>query len=269
MTIRHRSRLLVTTLATVAVLGSDARAQEEASKLSNAKLIERAETRSSTRDYRGALADYNEHIKRNPKDSEALHERGVVRFMLGDFEGSVSDFDAYLKKHSRRAPHHWQRGLSLYCAGRYAEGRKQFEDHQKVNSNDVENAVWHYICVAREKNLAEAKKKLIPIKGDTRVPMAEIHRLFAGKGTKEDVLAAADKDATGEALRSQRCYAHLYLALYEEAAGNEKVAATHYAKAGKEFFVPHYMGETARVLYEARSNPRIGSPLQKKTTTQP
>ena len=78
-------------------------------------------------------------------------------------------------------PYHWQRGLVHYYAGKYKAGRKQFEVHQTVNTQDVENAVWHYLCVAKTDGVAEAEKHFIKITSDRRVPLKQIHALFAGK----------------------------------------------------------------------------------------
>jgi hypothetical protein len=75
-------------------------------------------------------------------------------------------------------PHHWQRGLCYYYAEEYEKGKAQFERHQTVNSQDVENAVWHFLCAVRAPggNLAAAQKELIPIEGDGRIPIAAARR---------------------------------------------------------------------------------------------
>jgi lipoprotein NlpI len=180
-----------------------------------------------------------------------LHYRGVARFMLGDFEGSVADFEAFLDAYPERRASHWQLGIALYCKGDYEAGRRQFEEHQKVNSRDVENAAWHYLCVARLRDPEEARKHLIPIEGDPRVPMPEIHRLYADTGSAEDILAACKAgEPAPEELRDRLGYAHLYIGLYEEVQGRKDPALAHLKLAAEDFFVPHYMGRTARVYYQ-------------------
>ena len=150
-------------------------------------------------------------------------------------------------------PNHWQRGISLYYAGEYERGRKQFELHQTVNSNDVENAVWHFLCVARANGLDNARAALIPIKGDARVPMAEVHTLFAGKAKPEDVLKAAGLGGPPTLrLNRQLFYAHLYLGLYFEALGDDQKAREHIAQAAGPYQTGDYMGDVARVHLELR-----------------
>jgi lipoprotein NlpI len=184
-------------------------------------------------------------------DSDALFREGVQAFYDAKPKESVAAFDKLIALEPRVKPQLWQRGLSLYLAGDYKGGREQFEVHQTVNSNDVENAAWHFICVARAENLDAAKKALIPISGDTRVPMKEVHDLFAGQGTIEDVLKAAET-GEGEALRNHRCYAHLYLGLYFEALGDEPKAREHMLKAAKDYSMDHYMGKSAQVHVKVR-----------------
>src|SRR5204863_2991600 len=117
-----------------------------------------------------------------------------------------------------RAAQHWQRGISCYYAGRYDDGRKQFELHQTVNPNDVENAAWHFLSVARSAGLAKARASLLPVSGDSRVPMTQIYALFAGKAKADDVLAAAQGGYASPAkLNRHLFYSHLYVGLYYEA----------------------------------------------------
>ena len=173
------------------------------------------------------------------------NRRGEEHFRAGRIAESIADFDKAIELEPRIAPHHWQRGISLYYANRFADGRKQFELHQTVNPSDVENAVWHFLCVARMEGVEKARAVLIPIPEDTRVPMMQIHALFAGKGTADDVLKPArGKDAI--------FYAHLYLGLYYEVAGDAVSSKKHIQLAAHEYAVDHYMGDVARVHEKLR-----------------
>ena len=99
--------------------------------------------------------------------------------MLGRVKESVADFDKFLEARPDQRPQHWQRGIALYYAGQFEDGAKQFEIHKTVNANDVENAAWHFLCVARWKGVEAARAGLIPIEGDGRVPMMTVHKMFA------------------------------------------------------------------------------------------
>lgn len=179
------------------------------------------------------------------KSPEAWMEQGVTAFFEARIAESVAAFDEVAKAAPQAKPRLWQRGLALYYAERFQEGREQFEIHQTVNAHDVENAAWHFLCVARLEGVETARKHLIPIRGDSRVPMSQVHELFAGKGSVEAVLEAAGAGEESERRRNHLCYAHLYLGLYFEALGDEAKAREHILKAAKDYEMDHYMGKTA------------------------
>lgn len=181
----------------------------------------------------------------SPKTPDQWMEEGVEAFFEARIDDSAKAFDEVVKAVPQAKPQLWQRGLTLYYAKRYQDGREQFEVHQTANSNDVENAAWHFICVARLDGVDAARKALIPIEGDTRVPMKQVHDLFAGKGSVEAVLAAAGEGDDSPRRRNHLCYAHLYLGLYFEALNQEAKAKEHILKAATDYEMDHYMGKTA------------------------
>ena len=186
-----------------------------------------------------------------PKDPNALMKEGIIAFMEARIPESVKAFDAVVELAPEAKPQLWQRGLALYYAGKYQEGIDQFETHQTANTQDVENAAWHFLCVAKLKGVEEARKGLIDITGDTRIPMKEVQQLYAGKATPEAVLAAAEVGSDNEK-KNQLCFAHLYLGLYYEATGDDAKAEVHMRKAAVDYAMKHYMGEVARVHMKVR-----------------
>lgn len=198
-----------------------------------------------------AVQRLDKTIAEHTNSAAAYHERGVLNFQLGRMSESVRDFDRVIELMPDRKPEYWQRGISLYYAGRFDEGRKQFELHRTVNPEDVENATWHYLCVAKLEGVAAARKSLIPIHRDGRIPMMKILELFAGRATEAEVLqdAAAGNPASDE-LRSRLFYAHLYLGLYAAAAGDTPAEREHIRKAAVDYSEEHYMGDVARVHWE-------------------
>ena len=179
------------------------------------------------------------------KTPDQWMETGVDAFFNARIEDSAIAFDKVIEAVPQANPQLWQRGLTLYYAKRYQDGREQFETHQTANSNDVENAAWHFLCVARLEGVDAARKALIPIEGDTRVPMKQVHALFAGTGSVEAVLTAAGEGDDSPRRRNHLCYAHLYLGLYFEALGDDAKAKDHILKAATDYEMDHYMGKTA------------------------
>ena len=219
-----------------------------------AEYLKRGRQRYGKRDFSGAVKDFGECLRLDPRNTEALDSRGNAHFMLAEFEKSVADFDGYLKLVPKDANGHWRRGISLYYAGKYEAGKKQFEGYEKVDTNDVENAVWHFLCAARKDGTRAARAGLLKIGKDGRTPMMQVYEMFAGKQKPADVLKAANAGKlTDEQRRPQLFYAHLYLGLYYDATGERKKAIEHLALAANKYRIGHYMGEVARVHHELLS----------------
>lgn len=198
--------------------------------------------------HRQAIADYDAVLKLSPKAVEVYNRRGSEHFKLGHIEASIADFDRAIELNPGQEPYHWQRGISYYYAGLFEKGRAQFQSHQQVNANDVENAVWHFLCGSRLEGVKQARQSLLNIEGDRRVPMMEIYRLFRGEGTIDEVMRAArGGDSVPEVRNRQLFYAHLYLGLYHEALGDETEARRNLVLAADRYPVNHYMGDVARV----------------------
>jgi lipoprotein NlpI len=202
----------------------------------------RAAIRDSRREYDAALRDLSEALRIDPRQADARQMRGTIHFKMSRFKESVQDFDAFLALAPDRRPFHWQRGISLYYAGEFDKGRQQFELHQTVNGNDVENAVWHFLCVARAHDIQTARERVLKLGRDSRVPMTEIYALYSGSGSPEQVMRAASASRSDDAL----FYGHLYLALYFDATKDLARAREEIRKA-VSLNRSHYMGDVARV----------------------
>jgi lipoprotein NlpI len=172
-----------------------------------------------------------------------MMNRAVTDFENGRFAESAAEFDSLAKAVPDQAPYLWQRGIALYYAGRYDDCRRQFESHRSVNPDDVENAAWHFLCVARGESPAKAKAALLPVGLDPRVPMRQVYEMFRGTLTPEQVLSAAGSQPDAQ------FYAHLYVGLYFEAMGMKDRALEHITIAAADRFERYggYMHMVARV----------------------
>ena len=176
-------------------------------------------------------------------DPSALLDGAVADFERGQIDQSVAKFNQLIAVAPRAMPQLWQRGIALYYAGRYDDCRKQFEAHRTVNPDDVENAAWHYLCVARAESPARAKAALLPVGPDARVPMKQVYELFKGAMTPEQVMTAGGASLSGQ------FYANLYLGLYYEATGDANRARAALEAAANDRFRSSggYMHMVARV----------------------
>jgi lipoprotein NlpI len=184
------------------------------------------------------------------EDAAGLVTRGVQKFRDNDIAGSLADFDRAAQLDPKLAPQLWQRGIADYYAGKYREGRQQFELHQRVNPNDVENAAWHFLCVVHLDGLEAAQKSLLKVDKtrDTRVPMPEIYDMLTGQGSPDYVLNAAARAGTPQAAM----YANLYVGLFYEAIGDKGPAKPYIRKAAAARGPSSFMRDVAKVHLRQR-----------------
>ncbi len=175
--------------------------------------------------------------------AESALARATAHFQAGRVVESAAEFDNVVKLAPEYAPQLWQRGIALYYAGRNRDCRAQFESHRTVNPDDVENAAWHFLCVARAESAERARAALLPVGPDSRVPMREVYEMFRGTIGPEKVLAAAGTSA------SSAFYAQLYVGLYFEAIGRKADALAHIKAAAADRYASAggYMNRVARV----------------------
>ena len=150
--------------------------------------------------------------------ASVLTRRGMAKFTQGDVDGSIADFDAVIAAAPGRAPYMWQRGLSLYYAERLQEGSAQFRRDVAVNPNDTEEAVWAFLCEARDKDIGfeKAREDLLVVGRDPRAYMRAAYALFAGTGDENALRAVAANGGAAEDF-----YSWLYVGLYREAKGDD------------------------------------------------
>jgi lipoprotein NlpI len=163
-------------------------------------------------------------------EADAAFDQALKDFVAGRIVESVAGFDRVVALVPSAAPQLWQRGIALYYAGRYADCRKQFELHRTVNPNDVENPVWHFLCVSHQESPQKAREALLPVGKDGRRPMPQIYEMFRGTLTPQAVLTAGGSD-----LESQ-FYAEAYVGLYYEGTGNAGEGCAHLRIAASEKF---------------------------------
>src|SRR5207247_8770448 len=94
--------------------------------------------------------------------------------------------------------------------------------------NDVVNALWRGLYMARESGVDKARSDMLKIGKDPRVPLMQVYDLYLGQGKPEDVLEAVRQGQPNDSERKSRLfYAHLYLGLYAEVIGDKKKALEH------------------------------------------
>ncbi len=102
--------------------------------------------------------------------------------------------------------------------------------------------------MARENSVEKARKSMLKIAGDKRVPMREIYELYRGKGTVEAVMNAAETGyPNADELNDRLFYAHLYVGLYQDVSGEVEAALGNVARAAENFPIAHFMWDVAPI----------------------
>jgi lipoprotein NlpI len=182
---------------------------------------------------------------RSPSD---VVRYGDALLRAGKTKEAIDQFENYLRLRPESRAYLWQYGIALFFEGRYGDGRRLFEAHRKVNPNDVENAAWHFLCIAKDAGLDEARAEVLPAPGDPRPPMEEILERLAG-GDSQSIEDAINAVPVGPRRVSAEVYGHLYLALIADAEGDD-LAAQNWIQQAARTPLTHYMADIARVYAE-------------------
>lgn len=212
-----------------------------------AELVGKSRSASAQGEYQQAADLLTKAVALDDKNADLHRALGQAHFKNGDVDASIKDFDRVAELSPSLEKTLWERGISHYYAGKFDDGAKQFELYQTYHDADVENAAWRYLCVARSADIEKARASILPIEGDRRIPMMKIYAMYQGKATPDDVMATAKAGEPSEAELDQRLfYAHLYIGLIHEVAGEPDLARKHIAAAVKHP-IGHYMHDVARV----------------------
>ena len=197
--------------------------------------IKRAQLMDLVGNNQRAAADYTSaltYVGTDPKFADIYQMRGCAFFKLGNLRAAVGDWATFLRMKPEKEAEHWQIGVAYALLGSHEEARKQLEWHWTVNSGDMEVAFWHYLSVARMEGVDQARAALREIDGEERVPMNKLYELYQGKATEGDVwLAVAEGNPDAAEQTRRKFFAHLYLGLRKQAAGQLTAAKAEIRKA--------------------------------------
>ena len=236
-------------LALLMILTCVANAQESGVQEQNTETIEKTIREISIEmrqgNYAKAKTAAQGLLKSEPRVEVKLFVANTL-LRCGESKTALKLFDQYVEAKPSSEPYLWQRGIAQYFAGDFEAGVKQFEVHREVNPNDVENAAWHFLCLARHESPEEAQKLLLPAPGDPRPPMAEVLEMLR---TGDKSLVEKRIEEFGEGSRSRgsaEFYGWFYLGLYEDALG-KRASAAEWLKKSASVAPRNYMGDVARV----------------------
>ncbi len=104
-------------------------------------LAERAFQRFQRNDLKGALADYDEVIRLEPKDEENYINRGLVKERMKDLQGALSDFSKAIALNDKNEKGWLGHGNMMSLSGRWKEAT---EDYSVAISIDAQYGLAYY-----------------------------------------------------------------------------------------------------------------------------
>ena len=175
---------------------------------------------------------------------QAFVDLAESQFAAGRIDESIATFDRLARLVPSIGPALWQRGVALYVAGRFNDCAAQFAAFHAEDPRDLENAAWHFLCVARAQSVERARASLPAAGPDQRVLRQQIYEMIEGRRTPESLLqlAATSVDIV-------QFYAHLYVGLYLDASGDRAGAIEHLSAAASERYDAYggFMNVVAKV----------------------
>ena len=122
----------------------------------------------------------------------------------------------------------------------------QFARYHSVGATDVENGLWHFLCLAEAEGVEKARGALLDYTRMREAPFPGLWALYRGEGSAEAVMESAESGGDGEEGRGRRLfYAHYYVGKYYEAMKDFPKARDHVAKALAQS-LPYFMDDCAR-----------------------
>jgi lipoprotein NlpI len=197
--------------------------------------LSQASSAAAGGEHRRAIELLDAALAENDKLAEAYYLRGRSRFCVAEIDAALADFDRYVALRPEREREQWERGITCYYAGQFEKGARQFELYQTYHDNDVENSVWRYLCLVPQVGQQEARKTMLPIRADPRIPMMKIYDLYRGKASVQDVLADVETgNPTDEQRQARLFYARLYIGLYYDSLGEKELARPYLQDAARQ-----------------------------------
>ncbi|WP_146577125.1 tetratricopeptide repeat protein [Neorhodopirellula pilleata] len=204
--------------------------------------------------HESAIQAARESLENQTLDTpDAIVRLGDALLRGGNCDQAVTQFERAIDMRPELEPYLWQHGIALFFVGRFDDAKALFEKHRIVNPRDVENAAWHFLCVAKANDVATARKIVLPAPGDTRVPMKEILQRLSG-GDFDAINSAVKKTQGTSGYVNASLYGDLYIGLIADAENDLAIAEKHLSRAA-QCPLTHYMADIARV-YAARLKTR-------------
>ena len=156
---------LFAALPLLLIAPGSAQSQDDLTEAELTALVGKARSALIEKDYDAAFAAAKKLAQ--SADAKGFHMfAGDIMLRSGKAKQAIEQFEKHLEQRPKDRPYLWQLGIALYFDKQFKAGAELFEIHRKVNPNDVENAAWHFLCIAKHQSAEKAKQMLLPAPDD-------------------------------------------------------------------------------------------------------
>jgi tetratricopeptide (TPR) repeat protein len=92
--------------------------------------------------YDGAIADYTEAIRLNPKDAEVYERRGAAKYDRGDYDGAIADESVAIRLDPKDASAYVKRGQAYRDKGDYAKAIADYNEAIRLHPKNASVYLW-------------------------------------------------------------------------------------------------------------------------------
>ena len=213
----------------------------------------RGQLREAAQQFELSVADYTLAIQQAPQKSSLYLMRARVLFKAGRVNEGIVDWAHFIEteKDALKAPELFDYGIANVIADKMDVGRKQFEWYATLYPDDVENAAWHFLCVAKKDGVDAARAQLMKVGKDERPPMMALYGLFKGTNDVAAVWSAVAAGNPTVAERDQReFWARLYIGIYYEASGRGNLATRYLGTAAAMARTASFTNQTVSYMID-------------------
>lgn len=138
----------------------------------------------SDKDYQGALADMNEAVRLEPKNTGFYINRAMVKYYVEDLRGAMNDYDYVLTLDPTNVMAYYNRGLLRAQVG---ERNKAVDDFNRVLSREPRNYQAILNRALLYDNLGEYEKAIVDYDAVIEVYPEYVEALFARSEAKRKI----------------------------------------------------------------------------------
>ncbi|MEZ4751190.1 MAG: tetratricopeptide repeat protein [Bdellovibrionota bacterium] len=95
-------------------------------------------------DYSGAIGQYTEALKYNPKSFHVFYSRGSAKFELKNYRGALKDYKEALKLEPKSARTYFFSAIANLKVGRTAQAKTEFKRSQELSKEVYEQLAARY-----------------------------------------------------------------------------------------------------------------------------